>query len=202
MEWTFARLSSGLWQPRLVGSFFADRGLCGVSGNDGLLRFHDNQSGPIAQEFVDTAFASRGVNADVFAFDWRARQFAISDSFDVDGNYIGSGGTGMIVSLDPFDMVTEPWGLTIDKFEQALTMPLVQDSLAPDLFGAWREAQGIGPLSLDDCAGVDVPGFYGAKLEVSNLRLNPVIVYLGFTAQLWAHAQTQKPGDPAPRLNL
>ncbi|MDL9948637.1 hypothetical protein QSJ19_24235 [Gordonia sp. ABSL11-1] len=110
MEWTFERLSSGLWQPGLVGSYFADRGLSGVSGNSGLLRFHDDQSGPIAQRFVDGAFGGIGVRADVFAFDWRARQFAVSTCFDAEGNYTGGGQPGTIVTLDPFDMVTEPWG--------------------------------------------------------------------------------------------
>ena len=202
MDWTFTRLSTGRWEPRRVGSFFADRDLCGVSGNDGLLRFHDDQSGPIAQEFVDSAFGSRGVHADVFAYDWRARQFAVSDSFDADLNYVGSGGTPMIVTLDPFDMVTEPWGIAVDGFEHALTIPMVTESLAPELFDAWRTANGVGPLTLEQCAGASVPGFYGARLEVANFTLDHVVVYLSFTAQLWAHAQTQQPGDPAPFIEM
>ncbi|MGC5255375.1 hypothetical protein ACPXCG_03395 [Gordonia sp. DT218] len=202
MEWKFERLSRSLWQPSLVGSFFADRGLCGVSGNSGLLRFHDRESGPIAQRFVDSAFGGRGVRADVFAFDWRARQFAISTCFDAEGNYAGGGQPGMIVALDPFDMVTEPWGLTIDKFETALTLPAVEAQLEPDLFDSWRTSQQVEPLTLAACAGASVPGFYGGQLEIDNLELNNVEVYLTFVEQLWARACEQQPGDPAPKLNL
>ncbi|MEE4024440.1 hypothetical protein V1Y59_15245 [Gordonia sp. PKS22-38] len=202
MEWTFERLSRSLWQPSLVGSYFADRGLCGVSGNSGLLRFHDSDSGLIAQRFVDGAFGGRGVRADVFAFDWRARQFAISTCFDADGNYTGGGQPGMIVALDPFDMVTEPWGLTIDKFESALTLSAVQDQLNPELFQSWRDSHQVEPLTLTTCAGVGMPGFYGGILEVENLELNNIEVYLSFIEQLWTRAVEQQPGEPAPKLNL
>ncbi|MGV9713112.1 hypothetical protein ACWDTI_20875 [Gordonia sp. NPDC003424] len=196
MEWTFERLSRSVWQPGLVGSFLADRGLCGVSGNSGLLRFHDAQSGPIAQQFVDSAFGGRGVRADVFAFDWRARQFAISTCFDLEGNYTGGGQPRTIVTLDPFDMVTEPWGLTIDKFESALTLDAVQSQLNPDLFSQWRADQDVAPLGLTMCAGATVPGFYGGKLEVDNLELNNTDVFLTFIAQLWARANEQQPASP------
>ncbi|MAU81231.1 MAG: hypothetical protein CME34_05040 [Gordonia sp.] len=202
MQWTFERLSAGQWQPSLVGAYFVNRDLTGVSANKGLLRFHDNQSGPIAQQFVDSAFGGRGVRADVFAYDWRARQFAISTCFDADGNYVGGGQPGMIVALDPFDMVTEPWGLTIDKFENALAMSVVGESLRPDLFEQWRTANGIDHLSLDECAGATVPGFYGGAVELGNLERNSLDVYLSFIEQLWSRAQQQQAGTPAPELNL
>lgn len=202
MEWTFERLSSGLWQPGLVGSYFADRGLTGVSGNSGLLRFHDDQSGPTAQRFIDSAFGVNGVRADVFAFDWRARQFAVSTCFDAEGNYTGGGRPGTIVTLDPFDMVTEPWGLTIDKFETALSLSTVQEQLHPELFGTWRRYRGIDSLPLAACAGVDVPGFYGGHLAIDNLAFNNTDVYLTFIDQLWSRAAAQQAGAPPPELNL
>lgn len=142
------------------------------------------------------------MRADVFAFDWRARQLALSDSFGADGSYTTEGGTPMIVTLDPFDMVIEPWGLTIDKFEHALSVPLVEDSLLPTLFAQWLADKGIDSLALEDCAGATVPGFYGGELALGNFEHNDVDVYLTFTDQLWKHAQHQQPGDPAPYVRL
>ncbi|MGC5257804.1 hypothetical protein ACPXCG_15750 [Gordonia sp. DT218] len=203
MEWTFERLSTGLWQPELVGSYFADKGLCGVSGNAGLLRFHDAQSGPIAQQFVDHTFGSLGVHAEVFAFDWRAKQFALSTSFDTDGSRVGHGeAAAMIVALDPFDIVTEPWGLTIGAFESVISLEVVQQQLKPELFEEWRRVQQIEPLSLTNCAGSIVPGFYGGELAASNLELNNNEVYFAFVQQLWDRASRQQPGAPAPSLDL
>ena len=202
MDWQFDRLSNAPWQPPLVGSFFADRGLCGVSGNLGLLRFHDTESGPIAQQFVDSAFGGRGVRADVFAFDWRARQFAVSSCFDLEGNYTGGGQPPTIVALDPFDMVTEPWGLTVDQFEAALSLNAVEEQLKPALFEKWRSAQEVKPLTLTMCAGATVPGFYGGQIDVGNLELNTVAVYLAFIGELWARAKDEDSGTPATELNL
>ncbi|MEO9327033.1 hypothetical protein [Gordonia aurantiaca] len=182
MDWTFERLSTGRWAPPLSAGFFADRGLCGVSGNDGLLRFHDDVSGPAAQEFVDVTFGVRGVRAEVFAFDWRARQFALTTAFAADG---AAAGGPTIVTLDPFDMIAEPWGLPADAFEHAVGLEVVEKQLRPDLFEAWRRAQDVPPLSLASCAGVSMPGFFGGHLDVENLELNLTEVYLSFVAQLW-----------------
>lgn len=44
--------------------------------NRGLLRFHDAASAPAAQGTVDAMFRTRGFDAEVFAFDWLAGQFA------------------------------------------------------------------------------------------------------------------------------
>ncbi|RGE23246.1 hypothetical protein D1J51_03165 [Leucobacter sp. wl10] len=186
----------------MLGSFFADRDLCGVSGNDGLLRFHDAESGPIAQEAVEATFGKLGVRADVFAFDWRARQYAISSSFDADGRYSGGDEPATIVALDPFDMAIEPWGMAVEDFERAVMLPAVQEGLRPEPFARWRAAQGVPPLTLAQCAGATVPGFYGGEVDLGNLELNDVDVYLTFFAQLWQRAREQKPGDPAPRLEV
>ncbi|AZG47135.1 hypothetical protein [Gordonia insulae] len=199
MNWSFERLSHGLWQPDLVGGYFADRGLCGASGNSGLLRFHDDHTGTVAQEFVDMAFGPRGVRAEVFAFDWRATQFAISRNIDIDGNLVDDGRPGTIVTLDPFDMSVSPWGLAVDTFEAALSLPIVEQSLRPDLFDDWRNAKDVDRLTLTQCAGATVPAFYGGQASIDNFALNDVEVYLSFVAQVWAFGQ-QHPGEPAPHL--
>jgi hypothetical protein len=187
------------WCPGLVGDVFADRRLCGRSMNHGLLRFHDAASAPPAQDVVDGMFRTRGLDADVFAFDWLARQFAVTSQLTVDGAPDRTGTLRTVAVLDPFDGSITPW-VDVESFERALSVPLAQDFLQPDLFARWMDSVGITQLDFDSCAGAKVPGFYGGKREISNLTLNSVEVYLSFTLQLWEHGQRNGPGSPPPHL--
>lgn len=119
------------WGPGLVGDVFASRGLCGSSMNDGLLRFHNAESGPVGQEFVGEIFGRRGLAAYVFAFDWLARQFAVTDGLTPEGIADGSASLRTVVVLDPFDLSVTPW-VEVTAFEHALGTPLalvVQEEL-------------------------------------------------------------------------
>ena len=104
-----------------------------------------------------------------------------------------------VAVLDPFDGSITPW-VDVESFERALSVPLAQDFLQPDLFARWMDSVGITQLDFDSCAGAKVPGFYGGKREISNLTLNSVEVYLSFTLQLWEHGQRNGPGSPPPHL--
>ncbi|WP_100514880.1 hypothetical protein [Mycobacteroides abscessus] len=201
MEFTFdpPTRPDAVWRPALVGSMFADRGLCGRSMNSGLLRFHDAASAPAAQATVDAMFGARGLDAEVFAFDWLARQFAVTSRLTPEGLPDPAQTSRTVVVLDPFDGSVTPWA-DVHSFERALSVPLAQDFLAPDLFGEWMGVAGINQLSFDACAGASVPGFYGGKREVANLSLDSVEVYLSFTQQLWEHGQKSGPGSPPPHL--
>jgi hypothetical protein len=187
------------WRPELAGGVFADRSLCGRSINHGLLRFHDAASAPAAQDAVDGMFRTRGLDADVFAFDWLARQFAVTSQLTVDGAPDRTGMLRTVAVLDPFDGSITPW-VDVESFEHALSVPLAQDFLQPDLFARWMDTAGITQLDFDSCAGASVPGFYGGKREISNLTLDSVEVYLSFTRQLWEHGQRSGPGSPPPHL--
>jgi hypothetical protein len=187
------------WRPGLVGGVFADRGLCGRSMNRGLLRFHDAASASAAQAAVDAMFRTRGLDAQVFAFDWLARQFAVTTRLTVEGMPDRSQALRTVVVLDPFDGSVTPW-VAVQSFEGALGVPLVQDSLLPGLFGEWMSAVGINQLGFDSCAGASVPGFYGGKRHIFNLTLDSVAVYLSFAQQLWEHGQKNGPGSPPPYL--
>lgn len=198
MSFTFERLSNGgRWEPAAVGSLFADKGLCGVSANQGLLRFHDATSGPIAQNFLNEAYAPRGLSADTFAFDWMARQFAVTTQPIADDQ--PSGSDRMVVVLDPSDMSVTPW-VPMEQFEQALGVPLAQEFLREDLFRNWLYANRLERLAFDRCAGVTVPAFYGGEATIANLDHNDIDVYLTFIQQLWARAAQQAPGTPAPHI--
>jgi len=187
------------WRPGLVGGTFADRGLCGCSMNRGLLRFHDADSAPAAQVAVDAMCGARGLAAEVFAFDWLARQFAVTTRLTVEGASDSSQTLRTVVVLDPFDGSVTPW-VDVESFEGALSVPIAHDFLLPDLFREWMEAAGIDQLAFDSCAGATVPGFYGGKREVGNLTLDSVEVYLSFAQQLWERGQKNGPGSPPPHL--
>lgn len=190
------------WIPVLVGDRFASQQLCGRSFNRGLLRFHDSRSGPIGQELVEKAFRPRhGLQAHVFAYDWLARQFAVTSSLTSDGAVDRAGASRTVVVLDPFDMSITPW-VDADQFEKALGVPLAQEQLHPTLFESWRLDAGVDRLTLDHCAGATVPAFYGGKRELSNLRHDDIDVFLTFTLQLWAYWRSRPPGSPPPRLRL
>jgi hypothetical protein len=201
MEFSFdpPTRSAAEWRPGLVGGLFADRGLCGRSMNRGLLRFHDAASSPAAQATVDAMFGARGLDAEVFAFDWLARQFAVTSRMTVEGKPDRTQSLRTVVVLDPFDRAITPW-VEVNSFEGALNVPLAQDFLLPGLFLAWMNAAGISWLEFDSCAGASVPGFYGGKREIANLTLDSVEVYLSFAQQLWEHGQKNGPGSPPPRL--
>jgi hypothetical protein len=187
------------WRPGLVGGVFADRGLCGRSMNCGLLRFHDAGSAPVAQVTVDAMFRTRGLTAEVFAFDWLARQFAVTTQLTVEGTPDNSQALRTVVVLDPFDGSITPW-VDVHSFEGALGVQLAQDFLQLDLFSQWMRSAGTDQLAFESCAGAKVPGFYGGKRDVSNLSLDSVEVYLSFAQQLWEHGQKNGPGSPPPHL--
>jgi len=201
MEFTFdpPTRHNAEWRPELVDDTFAKLALCGRSMNHGLLRFHDAASAPAAQVTVDAMFRTRGLDAEVFAFDWLARQFAVTSQLTIEGTADRSQTSRTVVVLDPFDGSVTPW-VDVRSFEQALSVPLAQDFLLPEMFDRWMAAVGISALQFDACAGASVPGFYGGKREIANLTLDSVEVYLSFAQQLWEYGQKNGPGSPPPHL--
>ena len=187
------------WCPGLVGDVFADRRLCGRSVNHGLLRFHDAASAPPAQDAVDGMFRTRGLGRRCVRV--RLAGSAICGykpadcgrSTRPDGHVADGGGPRPLRRLD------HAW-VDVESFERALSVPLAQDFLQPDLFARWMDSAGITQLDFDSCAGATVPGFYGGKREISNLTHDSVEVYLSFTRQLWEHGQRSGPGSPPPHL--
>lgn len=201
MDFTFdpPKRTGAEWRPGLVGGTFADRGMCGRSTNRGLLRFHDAASAPAAQATIDAMFRTRGLVSEVFAFDWLARQFAVTTQLTVEGKPDSSQTLRTVVVLDPFDGSVTPW-VGMESFEGALGVPLAQDFLLPDLLSEWMKVVGINQLGFDSCAGASVPGFYGGKREIGNLTLDSTEVYLSFAQQLWEHGQKHGSGSPPPHL--
>lgn len=193
------RRSSSQWGPELVGDLLASRDLCGRSLNDGLLRFHSAESGPAGQEFVDQVFGQRGLPAGVFAFDWLARQYAVTSRMTPEGDPDATDSSRTVVVLDPFDLSITPW-VEVSSFERALGVPLAEQFLDVRLFREWLTSLGIDYLPFDSCAGSNVPGFYGGERELGNLNLDSNEVYLSFVQQLWEQKLASAPSASAPHL--
>ena len=197
MSITFKKAPQGrgeIWTPSLVGSDFADFGLCGATAGFGLFRFHDKESGPIGQEFVDESYGPDGLVAEVFGYDWLARQFAVSSNASLDGERT-------VVVLSPFDMSVTPW-VPVEEFMQAIQYDIAVEFLRHDLFQSWREREGIDILTLDRCAGTTVPAYYGGELALRNLENNDLDVYLTFSTELWKQSRARTPGSPPPVLRV
>lgn len=202
MPFIYERISADHWQPPTIGrSYFSANDLSGRSTAQGLFRFHDRASGEIAQEFVDGIWPELGIRAEVFAFDWRCRQFAVTN--DLDPNYERTAGNGptSVVILDPFDMGDYPLGL-LSTFDQVLDNDAFPEILGQPLFEEWRQANEVESLELERCAGPTVPGFYGGSLGTDNLSYDFTEIYYSFVSQLWHATKNQPPGAPAPTLRL
>ncbi|BBX83731.1 hypothetical protein [Mycolicibacterium aubagnense] len=191
--------SSDDWRPNLIGGYFADQGWCGRSLNGGLLRFHDAMSAQIGQELVDAMFRTRGIVTEVFAFDWLARQYAVTSRLTPEGMPDRTESARTVVVLDAFDGSVTPW-VDVHRFEQALGTTMAQDFLLPNLFQEWLAKVAIDRLEFDWCAGANVPAFYGGKRELSNLNHDSIEVYLYFTRQLWDYGNEHGPGSPPPHV--
>ncbi|MCE5290878.1 MAG: hypothetical protein LLG14_16795 [Nocardiaceae bacterium] len=203
MDFTFdpAHQNGEPWVPALVGGTFAERGFCGQSLNRGLLRFHDASSGPIGQEFVANCFADLGFRGDVFAFDWRGRQFVVTPTLTPEGDQVDGNSERTVAVLDPFDMSITPW-VPLTDFEHALSVPIAAEDLRPGLFDEWLRTRRLDHLDFQWCAGASVPAFYGGQLTIDNLSHDPVEVYLSFVTQLWAKARYQPAGSPVPHVSI
>jgi hypothetical protein len=170
------------WTPPLVGSQYAQIGACGRSFGRGLFRFHDGTSGPVAQDLVHEAFPDLAGHADVLAFDWLGRQFAVTDAAGA------TGGEPEAVILDPAAMSRE--GIVAsDQFLRAFQSPVMLEALHADLFERWRASVGCTGLDFDRCVGLKVPLFLSGTLTLDNLEESDLSVYWSICTQLWQQAK-------------
>lgn len=187
------------WAPQLVGSLFADAGFCGASADSGILRFYDAISGPMGQQFLDDTFVQDGVKAKVFAYDWLARQFAVSSNISETGQRSAQEQT--VVVFSPFDMSITPL-VQVDQFMNALGLDMMADFLNVDLFTSWKRKHGISSLDLDRCAGTTVPSYCQGSLQLTNLTYDDLDVYLTFSSQLWNQVKDLPDGSRLPTLRI
>ena len=175
--------------PEGFPSSFADAGYCGASFNDGLLRFHDSDSGPLYREHVREAFgAALPPGADVLAVDWMGRQVVTAPSGVADlVLYVADIGAGLVSEF-----------LTLCELALALKADHGAQIFDEDQYLAWRASIGTpaGAIAFEDCVGYATPLFLGGAESVENLELGDLDVYWTIGSQIFQQVRDLPPGSP------
>lgn len=147
--------------------------VAGCTFGNGLYRFHDEVSGPVALALVTEAFPELTSRAWPFAYDWLGRQFAID----------APSGTVLLVEPGTGDVLEIP--ATFAAFHSDVLANDLDAAVAHDFFDEWsRQAPGDLPLGRDLCVGYQVPLFLGGRDEVANLSVTELDVYWTICGQL------------------
>jgi hypothetical protein len=179
----------GPYVPAHVGRVFVDAGYSGGSFNNGLLRFHDAESGPALREHVLAGFPElkRG-KADVVAFDWHGRQVvALKQGFRREAKLVLADiGRGTVEDLA--DVSTFATGLLNDAVVDAL--------FDQGPFEAWRAHAGEAgeALAFHDCVEFMVPVYLGGSESLENLNRVDMGVAWDLGVQIWSQVKDLPPG--------
>jgi hypothetical protein len=173
-------------------SEFAAR-FAGCTFDDGLYRFHDERSGPVAAEAVDSAFPDFAGRVVPFAFDWLGRQFVIDRNRVVGEPQVSllEPGTGEALEI--------PCGFV--EFHDVELVEFRDAALAEPFFERWRRTT-QAPLSFTDCAGYRVPLFLGGVDAVENLEVIDWAVYWTISGQLRLGTASLPPGTSVRQVAL
>ncbi|PRI10089.1 hypothetical protein [Leucobacter massiliensis] len=180
-----ARGSGGRYVPEGFWPGYADAGYCGASFNGGLIRFHDDVTGPMYRRFLLGAFPQLAAGTDVLAFDWHGRQIATQGGSD--RLLLADPGTGEVVQFT-----------TVEEFSTALRLDAGHAALDGALFDAWREHVGRpgGQLPWDGAVAYTVPLYAGGQPGVEQLEFADLEVLWDFTEQLLDQVRDLPPGTP------
>jgi hypothetical protein len=172
--------------PNRLGSVFQERGLPGATFNNGLLRFHNAESGALAEENLLEFFGERALELTPFAVDWRGRHFC---RVDIDGQ-------DMAIRTDCAFIEAS----TLDDFPGTLEF-LLDHPGAAEVIGAPEmqeafDALGVFGLTFTDSIGMKIPAFLGGEEELSNYEVNNMDVYWSINAQIYNQVKDLPPGTP------
>jgi type VI secretion system (T6SS) immunity protein Tdi1 len=169
--WLDARLAASYGYSQMAEEF------AGRIFENGLYRFHDAVSGPVAEALVAGAFPDFASRACPFGFDWLGRQFAM-DSTRIDG------GEALVLMMEPGTGEALEVPLTFAAFHEELGA-LREPALAAGFFAEWSTANPtLVPVKLAECVGYRVPLFLGGSDDIDNLELIDLAVYWTVCGQL------------------
>lgn len=180
-----ARGSGGRYVPEGFWAGFADAGYCGVSFNDGLIRFHDDVSGPQYRGYVLAAFPDLDRSVDVLAFDWHGRQVLTqAGSEDL---LLADPGTGEVSAF-----------YSAAELRTALQLDAGHVAFNGALFDAWREVveRPGGRLPWDAAVAYQVPLYAGGEEGAQQLQFTDLEVLWDFTVQVLDQVRDLPPGTP------
>ena len=176
------RVVGEVWrEPRLVevdGYLELAESVAGCSFDNGLYRFHDATTGPVALGWIAVMFPEMAARVRPFGYDWLGRQFVVDSGRRADGQQL-------VAMLDPGTGQVFEIPAPFVAFHDEELVDYRNDALASDFFGQWAQANGaLLPLGRDDCVGRRVPLFLGGSDAVDNLEVTDLDVYWTLHAQL------------------
>ncbi|MFT4232576.1 MAG: hypothetical protein QM606_07365 [Leucobacter sp.] len=179
------RGKGGRYVPQDFWPGYADAGYCGASFNSGLIRFHDDASGPEYRSYVLAAFPDLPRTADVLAFDWHGRQI------------VTQGASDRLLLADPGTGEVEEF-YTLEEFSTALKIDAAHRALDGALFDRWREYVERPGAQLPWSAAVSytVPLYAGGESGVEHLEFIDLEVLWDFTVQVLDQVRDLPPGTP------
>lgn len=180
------------YAPEILGSVITENNLPGTTFNNGLLRFHNEESGALAQQNLYDFFGDRAAELTPFAVDWRGRHFC---RVQIEGNDVA-------LRADSAFMEASPMADYHDTIAFLLQSDGAADMLEADVMEKSFEALGVYGLKFTDCIGLKIPAFLGGEEEISNFEVNNMDVYWTFNAQVYNQVKDLPPGTPISEINL
>lgn len=174
--------NGGRHVPRQGPSEFADAGYCGHSFNQGVIRFHDSQTGPMFRESVFAAFPEikrMDRQAVVLAFDWQGCQYLTAK--------LRGERELMVLKADIGVGTLEPLAPVV-TLAAILKAPDMQRYFYGERFDEWRALvdRPGSQLSFTDCVDFQVPLFLGGEDTAQNMQLTDMDVAWTIGGQLLA----------------
>jgi len=183
--------SGGTYIPRRGPKSFAEAGYCGRSFNQGMLRFHDSETGPNFRKLCFEAFpelASLDKKADVLAFDWNGKQYLTAKL---------SGHKDLQVLVADLGSGTVEELASVAAFAAVLKLPEMDDYFGASLYDQWRERTGNAnsALGFTDCVSYHLPLNLGGEDNIDNLRMVDLDVAWTLGAQIRRQTAHLAPGE-------
>lgn len=179
--------NGGRYVPQRGPNDFADAGYCGHSFNQGLIRFHDSETGPMYRDAVFSAFPElkrMDRKADVLAFDWQGCQYLTAS--------LRGERELMVLKADIGFGQLEPLA-PISALAAILKAPDTARYFYGDRFDEWRALVGRpeSQLGFTDCIDFQTPIFLGGADEAENMALTDMDVAWTIGGQLLAQARSR-----------
>lgn len=170
--------------------------VAGCSFENGLYRFHDATSGPMALTWVADAFPEFAARACPFGYDWLGRQLAIDTARK-------RAGQPLVLLLEPGTGEALEIPTTFDEFHEEELLHHRDAALASEFFEKWTRSSGAAlPLAAGDCVGYRVPLFLGGRDTVDNLEVTNLDVYWTICGQLRLGTMHLPEGTPIDNVSI